>query len=98
MPSAKSLWSPKKNKNWNSFVKKVENSFRTFDAAEMKYSTAMYDCIFMPTKNNDGKLQIELATEIDGLDIYFTFDELIRINFLTRNTIHHFQCRKMRLP
>jgi len=78
---SESLWSPKESKNWNSFVKKVENHFERFDAGEMKYSTAMYDCIFKPTKNNDGKLQIELATEIDGLDIYFTFDETNPDNF-----------------
>jgi hexosaminidase len=72
---SETLWSPKQNKNWGSFVKKVESHFGRFDAAEMKYSTAMYDCIFKPTKDSDGKLKIELSTEIDGLDIYFTFDE-----------------------
>lgn len=72
---SETLWSPKANKNWNSFVKKVENHFGRFDVAEMKYSTAMYDCIFKPTKDAEGKLLIELGTEVDGLDIYFTFDE-----------------------
>jgi hexosaminidase len=72
---SETLWSPRGNKNWNSFVKKVENHFERFDAAEMKYSTAMYDCIFKPKKDNEGKLQIELGTEIEDLDIYFTFDE-----------------------
>jgi len=76
-----SLWSPKENKNWNSFVKKVEKHFERFDAAEMKYSTAIYDCIFKPTKDTEGKLQIELGTEIEGLDIYFTFDETNPDNF-----------------
>ncbi len=72
---SESLWSPKGNKNWSAFVKKTEKHFERFDAAEIKYSTALYDCIFKPKKNNEGQLQIELGTEIEGLDIYFTFDE-----------------------
>ncbi|GHN00784.1 hypothetical protein WSM22_22730 [Cytophagales bacterium WSM2-2] len=72
---AETLWSPKENKNWDSFITKTEKHFERFDVAEMKYATTLYDCVFNPKKDDKGKLQIELSTEVKGLDIYFTFDE-----------------------
>ncbi|MBS1681034.1 MAG: family 20 glycosylhydrolase [Bacteroidetes bacterium] len=72
---AETLWSPKESKNWDSFVRKTENHFKRLDVSETKYSTALYDCVFEPQKDDHGKLQIELSTEISGLDIFYTFDE-----------------------
>lgn len=71
---AESVWSPKKKKNWPSFVKRVEEQFKRYDIREIKYAPSMYDPIFTAKKDNDNKLLIELATEIDGLDIYYSFD------------------------
>ncbi|MEP7145218.1 MAG: family 20 glycosylhydrolase [Ferruginibacter sp.] len=70
---AESVWSPKEKKNWNNFVQKVEQQFERYDIREIKYSPSMYDPIFT-AKNVKGQLQIELATEIGGLDIYYSFD------------------------
>jgi hexosaminidase len=78
---SESLWSPKEKKNWNDFVHRVENHFERFDAAEMKYATTMYDAIFIPKKDSNGNLLIELATEIDGINVYYTFDESNPDNF-----------------
>ncbi|HCW07314.1 MAG TPA: beta-N-acetylhexosaminidase, partial [Cytophagales bacterium] len=78
---SETLWSPKENKNWDSFVKRTENHFERCDQAQIKYSTAMYDCIFNPSKDEKGQLKIELSTELKDLDIYFTFDETNPDNF-----------------
>jgi hexosaminidase len=78
---SESLWSPTEKKNWNDFVHRVENHFERFDAAEMKYATTMYDAIFIPKKDSNGNLLIELATEIDGINVYYTFDESNPDNF-----------------
>jgi hexosaminidase len=72
---SESLWSPKEKKNWNEFVGRVEKHFARFDAAEKKYATAMYDAIFVPKKDANGNLLIELTTEVPGIDIHYTFDE-----------------------
>jgi hexosaminidase len=83
---AESVWSPKEKKNWNSFVGKVEKHFERFDAAETKYDPAMYDPIFKAGKDANGKLQIELSTEIEGLDIYYSFDNSFPDRFYPKYT------------
>jgi hexosaminidase len=71
---SESVWSPKEKKNWNSFFTKVEDHFERLDVAEVKYAPSVYDPIFTVSKGTDGQLQIELATEVEGLDIYYSFD------------------------
>lgn len=71
-----SLWSPKSKKNWPNFVSRVENHFQRFDIAGINYSPAMYDPI-INVKRNDTNLVIDLKTEVDGLDIYYTVDNAV---------------------
>jgi len=78
---SETLWSPKENKNWDSFVAKTEKHFERMDVSETKYATTMYDCVFGPKKNDKGELQIELSTEVKGLDIHYSFDETNPDNF-----------------
>lgn len=70
---AESLWSPREQKNWEKFVDKTESHFERLDFAETKYSPAMYDPIVKVAKQ-DEKYYVTLTTEIDGLDIYTSFD------------------------
>ena len=46
----------------------------------------MYDPIFNASETADEKLQIELSTEIDGLDIYYSFDNSFPDNFYPKYT------------
>ncbi|MFL5809811.1 MAG: beta-N-acetylhexosaminidase [Flavisolibacter sp.] len=71
---AETVWSPAEKKNWNSFFNKVGKHFERFDVAEIKYSPAMYDPILNVSRTDDKKLKIELTTEGEGLDIYYSFD------------------------
>lgn len=71
---AESLWSPSGSKNWTEFFSRVEKHFTRFDFSETKYSPAVYDPIFKAGKTADNKLTIDLSTEIDGIDIYYSFD------------------------
>ena len=75
LAAAESIWSPVSVKNWNKFYKKVESHFERFDASETKYSRSMYDPIFTAKKGSDNKLSIILESELDGLDIFYSFDE-----------------------
>jgi len=71
---SESVWSPKEKKNWPNFVSRTEQHFKRLDLAETKYSPAMYDPIFKVSRAADKSLLIDLSTEIDGLDIYYSFD------------------------
>ena len=44
------------------------------DEAKLNYSLALYDAVVRTEKDGDGKLKIELSTEVNGLEIYYTFD------------------------
>jgi hexosaminidase len=71
---AESVWSPKEKKNWNNFFNKVEKHFERFDVAEKKYARGVYDPIFEVSRTQDKQLKIELSTEVEGLDIHYSFD------------------------
>lgn len=73
--TAESLWSPGSSKNWKNFVGRVEKHFDRFDVSETKYARSMYDPVFTAGKIADSTLQVKLETEIEGLDIYYSFDE-----------------------
>ncbi|HMO62055.1 MAG TPA: family 20 glycosylhydrolase [Ferruginibacter sp.] len=71
---SETAWSPAHQKDWTNFVQKVETHFKRFDRAEIKYAPSMYDPVFNVRKNEKGELVVSLATEIEGLDIYYSFD------------------------
>jgi hexosaminidase len=71
---SESLWSPKEKKNWNNFAKKVENNFGRMDLENVKYSRCMFDPIFQAKKDANDSLLIDLSTEVQGLDIHYSFD------------------------
>lgn len=75
LATAESVWSPASKKNWPDFIRRVENQFNRFDVADINYSRSMYDPIFTATKDATGQLKIELATQIEGLTIHYSFDE-----------------------
>ena len=72
--TAESVWSPKEKKNWDDFVDRVQQHFKRFDEAEIKYAPSVYDPIFKISKTSKGEYKVELSTEIKDLDIYYTFD------------------------
>ena len=70
---AEALWSPKEKRDWNKFIPRVEQHFKRFDVAEVKYAPSMYDPIIETTKK-DTQVVVRLSTEIDGLSIHYSFD------------------------
>jgi hexosaminidase len=83
---AESVWSPVEKKNWNNFFAKVEQHFNRLDMAEVKYSRAAYDPIFEASWTDDKQLKISLSTEVDGLDIYYSFDNSFPDRFYPKYT------------
>lgn len=80
------LWSPKENKNWDNFVTRVEKHFARYDEAQIKYAPSMYDPIINASESPYKKIIVELSTEINGLDIYYTFDNSFPDNFYPKYT------------
>jgi len=78
---AEALWSPKEKRNWNDFVPRVENHFKRFDIAQVKYSPSMYDPIFEVSKKDTATIIVKLSTEVDGLTIHYSFDNSFPDNF-----------------
>lgn len=70
---AECVWSPPAKKNWNDFIRRVEDHFNRYDVAEIKYAPSMYDPIFNASKEGEG-LKLDMSTEVEGLDIYYSFD------------------------
>jgi hexosaminidase len=83
---AECVWSPKANKDWNDFTRRVEAQFPRLDEEQVKYSRTMFDPIFTPKKDSNGKLLVELTTEVQGLDIYYSFDNSHPDNFYPKYT------------
>jgi hexosaminidase len=82
---AECVWSPADKKNWNDFIRRVEGHFERFDVAEMKYAPSMYDPIFNVSKEGEG-LKLDMSTEIEGLDIYYSFDNSFPDRFYPKYT------------
>lgn len=67
-------WSPKVKRNWDDFIPRLEDNFKRLDAADIKYARSVYNVIFKPVRINRYDYEINLATEIKGLDLYYSFD------------------------
>lgn len=78
---AECVWSPDSSKNWNDFVRRIEEQFRRLDYAKVKYSPAMYDPIVSVSRGKDGKPVITLTPEIEGLSIHYSFDNSTPDNY-----------------
>jgi len=81
---AESFWTPEKQKDWPNFVTRVEEHFRRMDAAHINYAPSMYDAIITVKKNAQGKIMIDLASEVPGLDIFYTVDNTIPNQYASR--------------
>jgi len=72
---AESVWTPKEKKNWKDFTSRVEKHTERFEIAEMNYSRSMFDPIIQVSKDTiSNQLKVDLSTEVEGLDIFYSFD------------------------
>ena len=82
---AECVWSPKEKKNWNDFAGRVQKHFERMDIAKMGYARSIYDPI-ITVKDAKGSPEVTIATEIEGLDVYYSIDESIPDNFFPKYT------------
>jgi hexosaminidase len=71
---AEVFWSPRESKNWPGFAKRTEQQFYRDDLAGINHSLAIYDAVITVTRK-DGKMTVEMGTEMPGLDIYYTIND-----------------------
>ncbi len=82
---AESVWSPKSRKDWKNFISRVENEFVRMDDAHIRYSKSMYDPIVKTAKEGQS-IRLTLETEIEGLDIYYSYDGSFPDNYYPKYT------------
>ncbi len=70
------LWSPKEQRSWKSFIPRVEHHFGRLETAGINYAKSVYNTIVTPVKDSitHQLIRIQLGSEIEGTDIYYTFD------------------------
>ncbi|HRN71750.1 MAG TPA: family 20 glycosylhydrolase [Ginsengibacter sp.] len=67
------VWSPKKDRNWNSFNERLQKHFEVFDQKGLNYSKGNFRVEIKPVAK-DGKLSVMLATEIYNGEVFYTTD------------------------
>lgn len=68
------LWSSKNASGWDFFIKRVEKHLLLLDSSNVKYSTQFYEPIIFSVIE-DGVQKIKITSEIEGLEIYYSFDD-----------------------
>ncbi|GGB10619.1 beta-N-acetylhexosaminidase [Puia dinghuensis] len=88
MAVAEDLWTPKEKKNWDDFAGRVEAQFGRLDVEQVKYAPSMFDAIITAKKDVSvyDSVTVDLATEVNGLDIYYSFDNSNPDNFYPKYT------------
>lgn len=76
---AEALWTPLEKRDstetgWNHFIRRVEQHFKRFDEAGIKYAPSLYDPIIQIQKKDTASFIIQLSTEVSGLNIHYSFD------------------------
>lgn len=74
---SETLWGAENHRNWRFFVERVEKQFERFNIAGVNYARSIYDPIINPYLNEQKQLMIDLNCEIEGLTIYYTFDNTL---------------------
>jgi hexosaminidase len=83
---AEAVWTPKSRRNFDDFFGRVEKHFDRFNEANIKYAPSVYDPIFTAKAMPDSSTQVELSTEVKGLDIRYTFDNSFPDQFYPKYT------------
>lgn len=70
---AEVAWTQPENKNWDSFIERMENQYPRLKAMNVNYSKGLYIVSIDPVKTDD-ELRFKLSSEILNADIRYTTD------------------------
>ena len=68
------FWSPKYTRDWSGFVHRTDVNLERLKQMDINFATSYRDAIIQPSKDEKGNLLIELDTEIEGVELFYTFD------------------------
>ena len=72
---AEVLWTPKEEKNWLDFRKRLVTQFKRFDYMGVNYSKGSWEVDIVAEPSRDGKVfKVRLESEQVGYPIYYTLD------------------------
>ena len=74
MSLAECLWSPASSKDWKDFTRRVEEHFERMDIRGVKYARSMFDPGFTVKRDAKDSVLVSMDTELEGLDIHYSFD------------------------
>ena len=74
---SETLWTDARLRNWKFFVNRVEQQFERFDRSGVNYARSIYDPIIYPHWDKERQLNIAMKKEIEGLSLFYTFDNTI---------------------
>ena len=74
---SETLWTDARLRNWKFFVNRVEQQFERIDRSGVNYARSIYDPIIYPHWDKERQLKIAMKTEIEGLSLFYTFDNTI---------------------
>ena len=83
---SETLWSPKAKKSWPDFFGRVESQFDRFKVADVKYAPSVYDPIVTASQDANHNVQVFMSTEVNDLDIYYTWDNTFPDNHYPKYT------------
>lgn len=72
---SETLWAGAGKSSWNNFISRVEAHLPMLDRDTVSYSKYFYDAVISGLRMADKTLLIALSTEVDGLKIYYSFDD-----------------------
>jgi hexosaminidase len=68
------FWSPKNSRDWTGFVHRTDLNLERLKQMDINFATSYRDAIILPLIDEKGNMLIQLDTEIDGLELFYTFD------------------------
>jgi hexosaminidase len=68
------FWSPKNARDWTGFAHRTEVNLERLSRKDINFSNSFLDAIIQPSKDEKGNLLISLSAEIEGIEMYYTFD------------------------
>lgn len=71
---AEIAWVPKEKKNWNEFLKGLDNFDKHLEQKGIIYARSMYNIQHKVTPEESGKLKVELECERPDMEIHYTLD------------------------
>ncbi len=77
---SETFWSPKENKNWESFIDRTEAHFDRFAVMNTNISRAVLDPIVHIYKE-DAKVMCKLSNNAAGTEIYYTIDNTYPVQY-----------------